>query len=72
MIVVFLAAITGSSVAHATEPSQEGACYVTDASGTTCFVATSDDCETHNNREYDVTAQWVAGACGGEETHQVN
>jgi len=70
--VLFLTALVGSSTAHATNPSQQGACYVTNAYGTTCFIATSDVCETHISREYDVTVQWVTGVCGGEEAPQVN
>jgi hypothetical protein len=72
--VLFLTAFAGSSVAHANDPSQEGvqdgakegACYVTNAYGTTCFIATSDVCETHISRDYGVTVQWVTGTCGGE------
>jgi hypothetical protein len=64
--VLFLAVSAGSSIAHAIDPSQEGACFITTEYGTTCSLATYGACISNNSRENGVIASWTVGPCPGE------
>jgi hypothetical protein len=66
MGVLFLAAIGGSSIAQAVEPSEIGACYITTEYGTTCELASYASCISNNSREYGVVADWKNGPCASE------